>query len=284
MPFLMHICFDNSCRLGRKYHLFEYGGLRFKLVQNNPRKWSDVLLTILPDTSQVHRDKAFAVASEFLSALGWQHRARIMMSECGGVGIPNGFRLSRAKCSIFTYPRIPFGGIIVARNLLTIPKVETEEQTIALTLFREANGSNNDYLSFLFYWQVMETGGTVPESWIDKMYRRKPSRLKLYRRDIARLPLKGKSLGNYLKDDCRHAIAHIKRKPGKKKLELDRSAERTRLAVSTRVVKAFAEFYITDVLRLQNRLHLVRKNRRSFPIFADHEYISTHRCVPAYKI
>lgn len=282
MPFLMHICFDNSCRLRRKYYLFEYGGVRFKLVQNNPRKWSDALLTILPDSGRGHRNKAFKVASEFLSALSWQNRARVMISDCGGASVPDRLRLGGAKCMIFTFPSIPFGGNIVGRDIKTIPKIDTEEHKIALTLYREANGSNNDYLSFLFYWQVMESGGTVPEGWVNKIYRRKRDKLRLFRRDIARLPLGGRSLGEYLSDDCRHAIAHIKRRPGKKKLELDWPEERTRLAVSTRIVKAFAEFYIRDFLKLESRLFLVRENKRSFPIYADHQYISTHRCMSAY--
>lgn len=284
MPYLMNICFDNSCRLRRKYYLLEYRGVRFKLIQNNPRKWSDVLLTILPDSSQVQVDKAFTIASEFLSALSWKNRARVMMSTGGGAGVPDGYTLGRAKCRVFTFPRIPFGGHVVGFDIGTIPKIDTEEQGIALTLFREANGSNNDYLSFLFYWQVMETGGTTPDKWVDKAYGRKRHKLRLTRDEIARLPLGGKSLGTYLLDDCRHAIAHIKRKPGKKKLELDQREERRKLTMSTWVVKEFAHLYIRDVLNLKDRLYLVRHTKRSFPIYVDRKHVSAHHCVPAYQI
>ena len=125
MPFLMHISFDNSRRLPRKYYLFEYRGVRFKLIQNNPRKWADVLLTILPDTNQVHIDEAFTIASEFLSALSWQNRARITTSMGGGAGVPDSYTLGRAQCMVYTFPRIPFLGNS-APGIGTIPKIDTE--------------------------------------------------------------------------------------------------------------------------------------------------------------
>lgn len=280
----MHICFDNSCRLRRKSYLFEYKGIRFKLVQKDPRKYADVLLTVLPDRDAASRERAFAAASEFLSALSWKNRARIMVWECGGRGWSNELALSRAKPIISTFPRLPYGGDVSGCDITSIPKVETDTQRIALTLFREAAASNNNYLSFLFYWQVLETGGgTRPEHFVTNTYRKRPRGLMLDRHEVNRLPLNGRSLGTYLRDDCRDAIAHIRRKPGKKKLELDRTEERTRLSISVRVVRAFAKYYISHALSLQGRLYLVRETKRGFPIFADDEYIGEHGCVRAYQ-
>lgn len=262
----------------------EYKGIRFKLVQKNPQKWADCLLTVLPDREVASRERAFATASEFLSALSWGNSARIMVWECGGRGWGNELSLSRAKPEISTFPRIPYGGLTVGHDIATIPKVETEEQRIALTLFREAGASNNDYLSFLFYWQILETGGTEPQRFVNRTYRKKLRELRLNQRDVNSLPLDGRSLGAYLRDDCRDAIAHIRRKPGKKKLELDRTEERTRITISVRVVRAFAKYYISHFLNLQKRLYLVRKTKRGFPIYADDEYIWKHGCVRAYPL
>jgi hypothetical protein len=207
-----------------------------------------------------------------------------MVWECGGRGWSNELPLSRAKPVISTFPRIPYGGDVRGFDIASIPNVETDEQRIALTLFREAAASNNSYISFLFYWQVLETGrGTRPEHFVTNTYKKRPRGLMLDHREVNRLPLNRKSLGTYLRDDCRDAIAHIRRKPGKKKLELDRTEERTRITISVRVVRAFAEYYISDVLNLQNRLYLVRKTKRGFPIYADHEYIGNHGCVRAYR-
>lgn len=267
----------------RRHYLFEYRGVRFKLIQQNPRKWADHLLTIIPDWDQGTREQAFSVASEFLSALSWENRARIAIWEGGGRGWPDDSPLSRAVPCVFTFPRIPFGGNVIGYNVARIPKIETESQRVALTLFREAAASNNDYLSFLFYWQTLETNRANPESIIERAYRKHRNRLHITKSDLASLPVNGRSLSRYLRDDCRDAIAHIIRKPGKKKLELDRAEERARLAISTRVMKVFAEYYIQHVLNLQEHLYLVRKSPRAFPIFADNDFITLHDCRPAYE-
>ena len=73
MPELMHIAFDNSCRLRNRVYYFEYKNIRFKLIQNNPNKWSDVLLTILPGHDESLTDKVRTIAGEFLSLLSWQN-------------------------------------------------------------------------------------------------------------------------------------------------------------------------------------------------------------------
>ena len=73
MRMLMHIAFDNSLRLKNKIYYFEYKSVRFKLIQNNPRKWSDVLLTIVSIDDKKEKQKAYSTAGEFLSALSWKN-------------------------------------------------------------------------------------------------------------------------------------------------------------------------------------------------------------------
>lgn len=284
MSYLMHICFDNDQRLARNHYLFNYKGTRFKLIQNNPGKWSNHLLTILPDSSEQSRDTAFGAASEFLSALCWELQSKVIVWECGGTGWQPTYPLSQAKPSIFDLPRIPPRASVNGSPLSSLPKIDYEYQRVALTLFREASASNNDYLSFLFYWQVLETRNTDAIGYVDKVYRKKRKELKVAEKYVSVLPLIGRTLGNYLKDDCRNAIAHIRRRPGRKKLDLDKATERTRISKSTRVVKAFARHYIEHSLGLSQSLYLVRKSDNSFPVFADKESIARNGYRAAYKI
>jgi hypothetical protein len=86
MAYLMEICFDNSCRLARKRYVFQYRGVTFKLMQDNPRRWADHLLTIVPDHTSPEAEKAFAAACEFISAVGWEHQAGVAVWETGGRG------------------------------------------------------------------------------------------------------------------------------------------------------------------------------------------------------
>ena len=188
----------------------------------------------------------------------------------------------RSRASVFTPPRIRFSGGGGGYDLTRIAHVETEQQRVALALFREASSSNNDYLSFLFYWQVLETGSANPVGFINNTFRRHRSQLRLDASYIARLPLAGRPLGQYLLDDCRHAIAHIRRRPGKKKLDLDQPLERQRLTLSTRVIAAFARYYIREVLGLKDTLHLVQRKRGDIPVYADRKLLAdrSYRPVP----
>jgi hypothetical protein len=141
---------------------------------------------------------------------------------------------------------------------------------VALGLFREANASNNDYLSFLFFWQVLEVGGGEPVTWVNEVYQKRlPDlvNLSLDLETIARLPLGARTLGDYFEDDCRHAIAHIRRYPGKKTLDVDMPSERIRLARSVDLIRELAEHYIREELGLKSYLHLAYRKKSEIPEF-----------------
>jgi hypothetical protein len=284
MAYLMHIGFDNSARLCRNVYYFEYKGVRYKLIQNNFRKWCDVLITIIEN----HNDKksineAYTLASAFLSALSWQNDSKIKMWNLGGIGVPKKVQLRKAKSTIHHFPRIPLSGYSRGYDICVIPKIETEEQKVALTVFREALSSNNEYLTFLFLWQVIETGGDNPVRWVDETLLTQNDKVLISNKDIEHLPLNGKSLGDYLCDDCRNAIAHIKRYPGKVELKLDTAEDNLRIAISTNIVKKLAKFYIENKLNLNKNLCLIRKNGKGFPVFVDEEYVKQYPCTIAYK-
>jgi len=284
----MHIEFDNSGRLRRNVYYFEYKEVRYKLIQNNFRKWCDVLVTIVEDhNDQNSINNAYILASEFLSSLSWQNNSKISLHYSGGIGLPDKVPLKKVKSKIHNYrPQISFSDYSKGYyDICEIPKIETENQKIALTLFREALHSNNEYLTFLFFWQALETGGNDPIGWVNKVYRREKNfnRLLVSKDEVNHLPLNGKSLGNYLYDDCRNAIAHIKRDQGKVELKLDSAEDKRRIAISTNVVKKFARFYIEDKLKLQNRLYLVRKNGKGFPVFVNEDYMKQYPGTIAYK-
>lgn len=282
MPYLLELAVDNSRRLTRKSYLLEYGGLRFKLVQDSPRRWADHLLTVVSSYSEEQRNASFQVASELISAIAWSGGARMTIWEAGGRSWYEGKRLSQAQPSIRVFPRIPFGGLTVGATVVDIPKIETEEQRIALTLFREARAANSDFLSFLFFWQVLETGGTNAEKFANKCHRELPRDLAWRKEDLKRLPLRGKKLGEFLRDEGRDAIAHIRRKAGKKKLELDSASERRVFADSVLVAEALAKHYISNHLGLNQSLYLMRRGSSGFPRFITAEEASSGRWQLAY--
>lgn len=139
-------------------------------------------------------------------------------------------------------------------------------------LFREASSSNNDYLSFLFFWQILEIGKGDPIGWINKAWRKNRNKIRISNDEFNRLPLSGKDLGRYFYEDCRNAISHIHtRKSGRVEIKLDTPADNMRIGISTRVIKEFARFYINNTLKLNKKMYLLRKYGRGFPVFLSEE-------------
>jgi hypothetical protein len=160
-------------------------------------------------------------------------------------------------------------------NIDPIPSIETPEQRLALAMFREALSSNNVLLSFLLCWQVLEIGqSTNAVGWVNKTWSRPPTGFRVPTSDIQRLPLAHKRLGEYLLDDCRGAIAHIRREPGRRALRFDDIEEVARLAFSARVVRQFARYYVQRDLGLDKKMYLVRRDGRGFPEYVEASLLS----------
>ena len=281
MPFLMHIAFDNVCRLRRRVHYFEYKSVRFKLIQNDPRRWSDVLVTLLPTFHAPEEDRVFRAAGEFVSGLSWANHSRMSLRSVGGPGVPAGFTLRQAKCRVRVFPEIPFAGKLIGHDISRIADIENEQQRVALTLFREASSCNKPFMAFLLFWQVMEVrkAGEVV-GWINKMQARKPRELHLSQNGLRQLPIGGRRLGDYLQEDCRHAIAHITRRPGKTALRFDDIDESGRMNLSARLIAQLAEHFIRTELGVSRWRYLVRRSPRGFPVYLSENELRTSNAYP----
>jgi hypothetical protein len=154
--------------------------------------------------------------------------------ETGAISWPDEYPIRRAKPFIRTFPEIPYGGPVLGYDLEHIPEVSTPQQKGALAIYREANASNNSYLAFLFFWQVLEIGGGKASVFVDQALAGQHGRLQFNVRELLeRLPsTPGQSTGEYLFDNCRSEIAHLKRFPWKRALNLDELEDRTRIATS----------------------------------------------------
>lgn len=285
MAFLMHIGFDNSARLWKNVFYFEYKGIRFKLIQNNNKMYRNVLLTILPGKYNIELvNNTYLVASEFISALCWQLNSFGKAKYIGGWGRLEKFTLKKARCMTFGFHEIAFCGEIMDEEISTIPEIENDEQREALILFREANSVNNDYLSFLFFWQILEVNYRDPIGWINKVHRKNRNKLRFSNDDINVLSLKERKLGNYFYDDFRNAIAHLfKRDKGKKRVKIDTLDDNILMNRSREIIKEFARFYIENELKLKKELYLVRKGGKGFPIYVNMDFTRQHYCKEAYK-
>ncbi len=279
----MHVGFDNTARLRRRIYYFEYRGVRFKLIQSNPRQWSDVLLTILPSSEDVGADNAYATAGEFLSALSWQNHSNVTLQEGGGINLPSPVSLKAAKCRSFGLPEVFHKGNVRGYEISVLPHVENEEQRLALALFREARSSNKALLAFLLHWQVMEVAGGDPVKWVNAARYQRPRPIRVDAEELKELSLGGRRLGDYFQEDCRNATAHIRRWTGRRVLAFDQRSEDRRMRVSAKVVERFAEDYIRNALKLTKTVTLVRVDGRGFPRYMDQASRRRSRITLAYR-
>ena len=274
MSSMLQFALDNSVRFYPRVHYFAYGGFRFKLIQNDPQRWSDIILTVFhePPAEDVIQ-QAYRAAAEFVSALTWQLDFPMGIRPAGMLTVGARITLRSAQPNVFTFPEISFRGHHLGFELSRIAKIETEEQRVAVTLYREAQSSNKLMLSLLLNWQVMEvrTGKAVP--WINHTMANPPNRLGDLPELLGRLGVKPERLGDYLLDDWRHAIAHIRRRPGKHALKFDDRSEAQRLHGASEIVRKLARHYIIDELGLTESCYLVRRGERGFPAYLDNAAI-----------
>lgn len=93
-------------------------------------------------------------------------------------------------------------------------QVTTEEQHLALGFFREALSGGSTFYQFICYAKILEIpfkDGKAKGGWVDQAISGLQDDLVDCKIDI----LGGKSLGKWLHEDCRHALAHAKVKSGR---------------------------------------------------------------------
>ena len=279
----MQIEFDNNKFFWKNMFYFEYKDKKFKFIQNKRKKWSNVLITIIKGKMQnnsVEENRTYSIASEYLSALAWEHNSimKVRYSDNYGIGIPEDIRLSNKKVRrvFFRLPKsLYYHGYSYDSDFQRIPKIENEEQRNALILYREARSTNNDYLSFLFFWQILEIGYKGgPTNWINKTWRNNQSKISNGTKyDVEKISMGSKKIGEYLYQDCRMAISHLYTlRKGIKSIKMDSLEDNIRIMRARRIIQEFARFYIKNELNLQKKLFLVRKNKNGFPVYLDEEY------------
>lgn len=271
-PYILHLALSNHARFDRSSYLMEYSGVRFKLIQQRGWKLADHLLTIIPDISPQTKQYAFQVGQELINLLSWELRSPMQLSETGARSCHIGTRLSQARPSMYKFIEILFEGNYANNSPSIIPAVNNKHQRLALGLFREARSSNNIYHAFLFYWHVIDTGRESGTEVVNRILG--THKLIKIREEIARLSLCEQSIGKYLWENMRNAIAHIQRKePELKHLDLSNLEDRNEMVIATHIVRRIAETYIEHDLGVgKHQLYLMRKGRNGFPTYVDPQY------------
>lgn len=279
MRYLLQVGIDKAFILRRNVHYFRFDGVAFKLIQHperGHRRWSDALVAIVDGWDGPEAQRALTAAGNWASALAWETRRPISVHVLGGGSWPRGRTLRSARCNIFVPPRLASLGMMRGVELYRVAHTVSDEQRLAMTIFREAQASNNVLLSILLYWQVLEVDRLNPVGWINKLVARRELP-HMARTHLGDLNLGSRRLGEYLLDDCRHAIAHFKRKPGKTRILLDNLRDTIRLGASGVVLESLARTFIERVLGVSGSLWLARPRSGGFPEYVVESELAARR-------
>jgi hypothetical protein len=195
----MGLCSGNrSGDRGRAEACLEFEGRKFRWINHTPE--SQTLLSVR-SKGPTNEEEDVELINRFLSALVWQ----------SGVSIRKNFGAGSAKrlMPIVSGLRI-YGDMQVSpeRALPTEP-IRTQQKVLALALYKEAKGANSVFNKFLNYYKILELASP---RWLDaEAWIRRTIPVLIEGKDwLTQVP------GNpavYLRDSCRHAVAHARKRP-----------------------------------------------------------------------
>jgi len=176
----------------------EFEGRKFRWINHTPE--SQTLLSVRSKGPR-NEESDVELINRFLSALVWKN----------GISIRKNFGVGGAKrlMPIASGVRIHGGMQVSPEHALPTEPMRTEQKVLALALYKEAKGANSVFNKFLNYYKILELA--LPrwrdaEAWICKTV---PGLVE-GKEWLVQVP------GNpaeYLRDSCRHAVAHAQRRP-----------------------------------------------------------------------
>jgi len=261
----MQFEFETWCTLQENAFIFEFRRREFKLLSGHPDD-RDCLLSFpatieKPDIRAAQRD-----AMLFLACLAWEHHTPFV-PEFGGGG-PTAdtiLEADRVKRGGRWWPPKPR-----PLQLRGLPAPETPEHETALGLYREAMGYGSEFYRFLCLWNILSIPGrSAPDviRWINDTFQRAPGNLTSLQEAREKHRQHG-SLGSYLNEECRDAVAHVTRNlPTKTPLDPNSWDDLHRISEAGGFLMDLVKVYVTEDLRLTNRMSPVQIPGEPYPVY-----------------
>lgn len=236
---IIEFSFDSTCRFKEKRYIFSFKNKDFLLISGDD-EFADSILTIIEKETD---EEIFEIVNIFLCSIAWATHNGFQLLASSSKPINNSINLE--DLNSFLRIRRYYKNII---NLGPITSIKDEKQEKALSLFNEAEYSNNIFYSFFCLWRILEikySEGKVSE-WIDKIAKSNPEKIN----DSISLGAKNmnKSIGRYLYVYFRCAIAHCNSEPLKFNYRLNDIIEMKRMIND---FKELVKFFIYSELKLE---------------------------------
>ena len=253
-----------GCQLDCAEYIFTFEGREFRLVRGTATEMDKLCTIVRGDRSE--SIEAYRTALKLCDCLNWQWRGGgVRCLDGGGPGCKDETKLEDRPVSFFRARRLH--GLLV--HLDRIPSVPTQAGYLALSLMNEAAYSNSEILSIINYWKILEIPGPTSQqrgkpqnramNWIDA-HAEKFYMSKLLLAELAKHKV---SLGKYLYNYCRNAVAHVTHPPT---VFPSDPSQLSVMSAASGIAARFAECYIEEVLGVRRHakpIPIRRKRERS---------------------
>lgn len=179
-----------------------FGNREFLLLPQGSDATYMTAIALRADRYGLSSEDARKEIMRFCSALSWQQEGGLSVIAWGGGNLPRpvGVSMGRAITDFLPADRLPVA--------------KTDQERAGLALYREGISLDNPFYAFLSLYKVISVlfpNGKERGTWIADTLDRLDSRRAEERRD--QLRAESRDVGLYLRDECRHAVAHAESTP-----------------------------------------------------------------------
>jgi hypothetical protein len=161
-------------------------------------------------------------------------------------------KANNIACSMVRVPKTTS-----ASTILYLPKIENDIQDKTVRLYRIARSHNDVYSQALFFWHTIIYPSAKEENaqkYIQEFVDKNISECKHVYEDIDRLikfnvygkKINKSNFGQHIREDIRHAIAHIVRTNDSGSLEIDNRMQQNYIAGISRILRYISRYKIEN--------------------------------------
>lgn len=253
---ILSLSVGTSIGLKESLYYFRFKGVAIKYYVSQKNHEPDCISILYP-IQQYSADSAYKLLTEFLSLWAFTTDEIVVP----GLSMESGtvFRdeLSALKANITVSDLTIVSKTTISPTIIYLPKIENDIQDSTVRLYRIARSQNDVYSQILFFWHTIiypSAEEKDAEQYIQNFVNKNIPEYKHVHDEIDQLltsnpygkQIKKNSFGQHIREDIRHAIAHIVRKYNSGSIEIDNRLQQNYIAGVSRVLRHISRYKIQN--------------------------------------